>query len=66
MSPVDKVILDKLYASEPPEYKEAIAIQKELSRKVVAQNGFSNIKTVAGADLAILKDQKTFSLKIFY
>ncbi|MEX1000358.1 MAG: hypothetical protein WD000_10455 [Thermodesulfobacteriota bacterium] len=49
--------LKKLYDSDPPEYSEAIAIQKELRYKVIYTNGFDNIKTVAGADLAILKDQ---------
>ncbi len=58
MSAIDKTRIEKLYATDTPDYDEAIAIQKELSSKVVAQNGFSNIKTVAGADLAILKDQK--------
>ena len=58
MSPIDTSKLEKLYSSNPPDYGEAIAIQKELSSKVIAQNGFSDINTVAGADLAILKDQK--------
>ncbi len=57
MSPIDKVRLEKLYASGRPEYADAIAIQKELSDRVEAQNGFSDIQTVAGADLAILKGQ---------
>jgi deoxyribonuclease V len=54
---IDKDRLKKLYDSDPPEYSEAIAIQKELRDKVISTNGFDNIKTVAGADLAILKDQ---------
>ena len=58
MSPIDKALIEKLYASVTPDYAEAVAIQKELSNKVVAQNGFSEINTVAGADLAILRDQK--------
>ncbi len=57
MSPVDKVRLEKLYSTEQPDYADAIAMQKELSASVEAHNGFSDIQTVAGADLAILKDQ---------
>ncbi len=53
-----KARLKKLYKSDPPEYGEAVAIQKELRDKVISKNGFKSIKTVAGADLAILKDQK--------
>jgi len=57
MSFIDKDRLNKLYESDPPEYGEAVAIQKELRDKVISKNGFNNVKTVAGADLAILKDQ---------
>lgn len=57
MPPIDKIRLEQLYASEPHDYAEAVAIQKVLRDKVVAQNGFDSIKTVAGADLAILKGQ---------
>lgn len=55
---IDKDRIKKLYASAPPDYSQAISIQKELSDKVVNENSFDNIKTVAGVDLAILKDQK--------
>jgi len=54
---IDQDRLKKLYDSDPPEYSEAIAIQKELRDKAISTNGLDNIKTVAGADLAILKDQ---------
>lgn len=49
--------IKKLYESDPPDYSEAVAIQKELRDRVEQKNGFNNIKTVAGADLAILKHQ---------
>ena len=58
MSLIDKDRFNKLYDSDPPQYSDAIAIQKELKDKVVSKNGFNQIKTVAGADLAILKDEK--------
>lgn len=57
MSLIDNDRLKKLYESNPPDYREAIAIQEELSDRVISENGFNSIKTVAGADLAILKDQ---------
>ena len=53
-----KARLKKLYKSDPPQYSEAVAIQKELRDKVIYKNGFKSVKTVAGADLAILKDEK--------
>jgi len=49
--------IKKLYDSDDPDYSEALAIQKELRGKVIAKNAFQSLKTVAGADLAILKDQ---------
>lgn len=49
--------IQKLYESDPPDYSEAVSIQKALRDKIEPINGFKNIKTVAGADLAIIKDQ---------
>ncbi|MEM7007856.1 MAG: deoxyribonuclease V [Thermodesulfobacteriota bacterium] len=56
MSPINNTRLQKLYSASPPDYSEAISIQKELKNKVSSKNGFRSIKTIAGADLAILKD----------
>lgn len=50
--------LANLYAGNPPSVKEAFAFQRELSNKVIKKNGFDQIKTIAGADLAILTEQK--------
>ena len=58
MSLIDENRLKKLYESDPPLYSEAAAIQKELKDKVVSKNGFNQIKTIAGADIAILKNEK--------
>ncbi len=58
MSLIDKDRLKKLYESNPPLYGEAVSIQKELKDKIVSRDEFSQVKTVAGADLAILKDEK--------
>lgn len=57
MAQFDEDRLNKLYESNPPEYGEAIAIQKELRDQVIIKNDFKTIKTVAGADLSIIKDQ---------
>jgi len=47
--------IKKLYKSDPPDYSEAVAVQKELRDKVEPKNGFKKVKTVAGADLAIIR-----------
>lgn len=57
MPQIDHDRLKKLYEFDPPDYSDAIAIQRELKNKVIPTNGFKDINTVAGADLAILKDQ---------
>ncbi len=58
MSLIDKDRLKSLYELDPPLYSEAVSIQKELRDKVVSKNELSQVKTVAGADLAILKNEK--------
>ena len=35
-----------------PQYEEALAIQRELQKRVITQNGFREINTIAGVDLA--------------
>ncbi len=35
-----------------PHYEEALAIQRELQKRVIAQNGFREINTIGGVDLA--------------
>jgi deoxyribonuclease V len=47
--------LAKLYHKTPPSREEAVVIQRELQKKVIIQNGFKEIKRVAGADLAPIK-----------
>jgi deoxyribonuclease V len=42
----------------PPSVAEAIAFQRELKDRVIEARSFKTIKTLAGADLAILKEQK--------
>lgn len=47
--------LAKLYHKTPPSREEAVVFQRELQKKVIIQNGFKEIKRVAGADLAPIK-----------
>lgn len=58
MSKTELKKLAKLYASGRPSVSEAFSIQRELSKKVIRKNVYKKIHTVAGADLAILKEQK--------
>lgn len=50
--------LEKIYSKKPPLVMEARILQKELREKVVAENGFSDIRLIAGADIAILPREK--------
>lgn len=47
-----------LLKSENIDPKEAVNLQKELRNKVITSNKFKQVKTVAGADIAILKSEK--------
>lgn len=47
-----------LYYETPPSREEAEAIQRELQKRVITQNGFRDIKTIAGADLATVKGEE--------
>ena len=47
-----------LLKSENIDPKEAVNLQKELRNKVIKSNKFKQVKTVAGADIAILKSEK--------
>lgn len=51
-------ILNRLYSKDRIDSREAFSIQEELAGKVVSSNGFDSIRTVAGADLAILGQKK--------
>ena len=48
----------ELYSKNPPSVNEASRFQRQLSSMVINKNSFNEIKTVAGADLAILTQQK--------
>ncbi len=52
-----KEIKERLYGGWTPSYEDAIAIQAKLKDKVVDKSTFGDLKTLAGADIAILKDE---------
>ena len=58
MDSIEKERLPDLYGYVPPSVEEALSFQKELRQRVIALRGFDSIRTVAGADLAVLKEQK--------
>ena len=60
MSPANDLAkdLEALYSGEPPSFKEAFRIQKELSRRVVQTPDPKSINTIAGADIAICVKEK--------
>lgn len=51
----------KLYLTNPWNLvpKKAVELQKELSQRLIIQDLFGEIKTIAGADMAFSKDDKT-------
>lgn len=50
--------LTGLYYDTPPSRSEAEAAQRELQKRVITKNDFEKIETVAGADIAIVSDEK--------
>lgn len=58
MDSIEKERLSDLYSYVPASVEEAFLIQRELKERVIAAKSFQNIKTIAGADLAIIKEQK--------
>ncbi len=57
MDSTEKEGLTNLYYETPPTREEAVAIQKELQKRVVTQNVFREIKRVAGIDLAPIQSE---------
>lgn len=50
--------LDRLYSATPPLAREAFRLQKKLSRMVESSSLPRRVRTIAGADIAILKEEK--------
>lgn len=49
--------MDQSLSGCTPSHEEAEAIQRDLQKKVITQNGFKEIKTIAGVDLAQIRDK---------
>lgn len=58
MDSTEKESVTNLYYETPPSREEAEAIQKELQKRVITQNGFKEIKRVAGIDLAPIQGEE--------
>ncbi len=52
--------LTSIYNGETSSIKEAFKIQKDLSKKIIREKTYDQLRTVAGADLAILTKQEKF------
>lgn len=57
MDTIDSEYLSRLSTVNPPTVQEAYQIQKELREKVVSTKEFDVVRTIGGADLAVLKDE---------
>lgn len=58
MGIIDTGLLEDLYRGGPRSAARAFEFQRELSKKVIRERRFGELKTVAGADLSILKSEK--------
>jgi len=53
---MERIDLERIIDPEyKPLYQEAVTIQRELKKRVITQNGFQEINTIAGVDLALIK-----------
>lgn len=58
MDSIDLSRIEGLYGDNPPSVKEAFEIQRELRKRVINSPEFGKPQTVAGADLAVLKEER--------
>lgn len=57
MGSIDYETLDELYRGKPPEVARALDFQKRLRSSIIGERSFGELKTVAGADISILKSE---------
>lgn len=57
MGSIDYETLAELYRGKPPEVARALDFQKRLRRSIIGERSFGELKTVAGADISILKSE---------
>lgn len=58
MDSIDYEILAELYRGKPPEVARALDFQSRLKGGIIGERSFGEVKTVAGADISILKSEK--------
>ncbi len=58
MDSIDYEMLSELYRAVPPEVGRAFDFQRRLKSRIVPERSFGDLKTVAGADISILKSEK--------
>lgn len=58
MDSIDYEMLSELYRAAPPEVGRAFDFQRRLKSRIVPERSFGELKTVAGADISILKSEK--------
>ncbi len=58
MDSIDYEMLSELYRAVPPEVGRAFDFQRHLKSRIVPERSFGDLKTVAGADISILKSEK--------
>jgi len=58
MGIIDTDLLEDLYRGGPSSVARALEFQRELSKKVIIKKELKELRTVAGADLSILKNEK--------
>jgi deoxyribonuclease V len=56
MDTTDADTIETLYRESAPSVARAFEIQRELSKKVIIQRNSGEIRTVAGADISVMKD----------
>jgi deoxyribonuclease V len=58
MDSIDYEILSELYRAAPLEVRRAFDFQRRLKSRIVRERSFGELKTIAGADISILKSEK--------
>jgi deoxyribonuclease V len=57
MDIIDRNLLEGIYGEGTPSVSRAFDLQRELSKKVIDRREFGRLKTVAGADLSVMKSE---------
>ncbi len=58
MGTIETGLLEELYREGTPSVARAFEFQRKLSKKVIIRNELKELRTVAGADISVLKNEK--------